>query len=123
MKYDVQNSADDEVIDFITEAGYPDNRMNITLRLTRDSFTVNYATNFIGDHGDGEVEDYGSWMMHDVTLEYRSPWNVDLTVGVVNFTDEKPVIDSIGAYNDTIVGELYDLAGRRYFARLQYNFN
>ena len=123
MKYDVQNSADDEVIDFITEAGYPENRMNAQIRLTRDTFTVNYAMNLIGEHGDGELEDYDSWMTHDITLEYRSPWNVDLTVGVVNFTDEKPVIDSIAGYDDNITGELYDLAGRRYFARLQYNFN
>ena len=28
LKYDLQNSADDAVIDFISEAGYPENRMN-----------------------------------------------------------------------------------------------
>ena len=123
FKYDVQNSADEDVIDFITEGGFPENRMNAIVRLTRDAFTVNYAMNYIGEHGDGEFEDYDASMTHDVTFEYRSPWNVDLTVGVQNFTDEPPVIDSIGGHNDSITGVLYDLAGRRYFARLQYNFN
>ena len=122
LKYDLQNSADDEVIDFITEAGYPEDRMNAVVRLTRDAFTVNYAMNFIGSHGDGELEDYGTYMTHDVTLEYRTQWNVDLILGVQNFTDEKPVLDSIGGYDDSVTGILYDLAGRRYFARLQYNF-
>ena len=122
LTYDVQNSADENVIDFITEAGYPENRLNATVRLTRDAFTVNYAMNYIGVHGDGEISDYGDYMTHDVTFEYRSPWNVDLILGVQNFTDEKPIIDAIGSYNDSITGELYDLAGRRYFARLQYNF-
>ena len=122
LKYDLQNSADDEVIDFITEAGYPEDRINAVVRLTRDAFTVNYAMNFIGSHGDGEIEDYGSYMTHDVTFEYRTQWNVDLTLGVQNFTDEEPIIDSISSYNDSITGILYDLAGRRYFARLQYNF-
>ena len=78
--------------------------------------------NFIGKHGDGELEDYDSYMTHDATFEYRSPWNVDLSVGVQNFTDEKPVLDSIGGYDESVTGILYDLAGRRYFARLQYNF-
>ena len=123
FKYDVQNSADDSVVDFLSEGGYPENRMNATLRLTRDAFTVNYVMNYIGEHGDGEFEDYDAYMTHDVTFEYRSPWNVDLTVGVQNFTDEPPIIDSIGGYDDSITGILYDLAGRRYFARLQYNFN
>ena len=123
FKYDLQNSADESVVDFLSEGGYPENRMNAVLRLTRDAFTVNYAMNYIGEHGDGEFEDYDAYMTHDVTFEYRSPWNVDLTVGVQNFTDEKAIIDSIGGYNDSITGILYDLAGRRYFARLQYNFN
>ena len=123
LKYDLQNSADESVIDFITEAGFPENRMNAVIRLIRDSFTVNYAMNFVGKHGDGELEDYDSYMTHDVTFEYRSPWNLDLTVGVQNFTDEKPVLDSIGGYDDSVTGILYDLAGRRFFARVQYNFN
>ena len=122
LKYDLQNSADEDVIDFITEAGYPENRANGLLRLTRDAFTVNYAMNYIGEHGDGELADYESYMTHDVTFEYRSQWNWDVTVGVQNFTDEKPVIDGIGGYDDSVTGILYDLAGRRYFARLQYNF-
>lgn len=122
LSYDLQNSADDSVIDFIAEAGFPQNRVSATARLTRDAFTVNYAMTLIGGHGDGELQDYDDYMTHDVTFEYRTPWNFDVTLGVQNFTDEKPIIDSISGYDDNITGTLYDLAGRRYFARLQYNF-
>ena len=123
LTYDLQNSADEEVIDFISEAGYPENRLNATVRLTRDAFTVNYGMNYIGEHGDNEFSDYDAYATHDITFEYRTQWNVDLTVGVSNLTDENPIIDGIGGYNDSITGVLYDLAGRRYFARVQYNFN
>ena len=123
LKYDYQNSADENLIDYIaeSEAGYPENRVSGGVRLTRDALTVNYAANFIDGHGDGELEHYSTWMTHDVTFEYRTQWNVDLTLGVQNFTDEKPVIDSITGYDSDITGDLYDLAGRRYFVRLQYN--
>ena len=122
-RFALQNSADDSVLELIGEGGYPEDRVSGWLRLTRDEFTLNYAVNFIGEHGDGELEDYDSYLMHDITLEYRTPWNVDLTVGVANFTDEKPVIDGIAGYNDSVTGVLYDLAGRRSFVRIRYTAN
>jgi len=47
---------------------------------------------------------------------------VDLTVGVLNFTDEGPVLDVIGGGFTSASETLYDLAGRRYFARVKYSF-
>ena len=119
----LQNSADESVLELIGEGGYPEDRVSAWLRLTRDDFTLNYAVNFIGEHGDGELEDYDSYLMHDIILEYRTPWNVDLTVGVANFTDEKPVIDGIAGYDNNVTGVLYDLAGRRYLVRFRYSVN
>jgi len=56
-------------------------------------------------------------------LEFRTPLEgLDVTVGVLNFTDEDPTIDSIGGYDDSISGVLYDLSGRRTFGRLKYSF-
>ena len=121
-EYKFQNSAADSADDFMGEGGYPEDRAHMVLRWTRDSFTVNYAMNYISDHGDGRLEAYDDWTTHDVTVEYRTPWNVDFTAGVVNLTDEEPVIDEIGGYNDSITGILYDLSGRRYFVRMRYTF-
>ena len=119
----LQNSADESVLEFMGEGGYPENRASAWLRLTRDSVTLNYGMSFIGEHGDGELEDYDSYMIHDITLEYRIPGGVDLTLGVANFTDEEPVIDGISGYDDSVTGILYDLAGRRYFARVRYSID
>ena len=121
--YEYQNSADEGVNEFISEAGYPEDRLNAQVRLTRDSFTVNYALSFISAHGDGEFQAYNRYMTHDITLEYRTRWGVDLTFGVQNFTDEDRIIDGIGGYDDSVTRQLYDLAGRRYFARAKYTFN
>ena len=121
--YEFQNSADEDVNEFLSEGGYPEGRVNAQLRLTRDSFTVNYSVSYISEHGDGEFEVYDRYMTHDITVEYRSRWGVDLTFGVQNFTDEEPIIDGVGGYDDAVTGVLYDLAGRRYFARAKYTFN
>ena len=62
------------------------------LRLTRDTFTVNYNLNFIGEHGEAEINDFDSYMTHDITVEYRTAFNLDVTAGVVNLP-MRPVID------------------------------
>ena len=119
----LQNSADDSVVEFVGEGGYPEDRVSAWLRLTRDNLTANYSLSYIGEHGDGELEEYDSYLSHDITLEYRTPWNLDLTVGVANFTDEEPVIDAIGGYDGGVTGILYDLAKRRYFIRARYSID
>jgi len=79
--------------------------------------------NYIGEHGDGQLEDYDSYNTHDLTIEYRTPLEgLTVTLGILNFTDEEPVLDSIGGYDDAITGILYDLAGRRTVGRLKYTF-
>ena len=121
-KYEFQGSPEDAASDFMGEGGFPEDRINMSIRLMWDSVTTNYTMNYIGEHGDGVSEDYDSYLTNDITLEYRSPMGVDLTVGVLNFTDEGPVLETIGAGFTDTSGELYDLAGRRYFARLKYTF-
>ena len=121
--YKFQGEPDGATSNFMGEGGYPEDRMNMNLRLTRENWTVNYTMNYIGEHGDGELEKYDSYNSHDITLEFRTPLEgLDVTVGVLNFTDEDPTIDSIGGYDDSISGVLYDLSGRRTFGRLKYSF-
>ena len=54
---------------------------------------MNYSLNHISDHGDG-TRSRDSYTTHDLVAEFRTP-NIDVTVGVVNLTDEDPVTDSI----------------------------
>ena len=121
-KYEFQGSPEDAASDFMGEGGFPEDRVNVSLRLSWDTVTANYTMNYIGEHGDGVSEDYDSYLTNDITLEYRTPMGIDMTVGVLNFTDEGPVLESIGAGFTDTSGILYDLAGRRYFARLKYSF-
>lgn len=111
------------VSNFMGDAGFPEDRVNMNLRLTQDNWTVNYTMNYIGDHGDGELEDYDSYNTHDLFVEFRTPLDgLSVSLGVLNFTDEEPVLDSIGGYDDSVTGILYDLAGRRTVGRLKYTF-
>ena len=121
--YTFQGSPEDPSSEFMGEGGYPEDRFNTSLRLTRDNFTANYTLNYIADHGDGDLQDYSDYVTHDITFEYRTPVDgLSLTLGALNFTDEEPVLDSIGGYDDGITGVLYDLAGRRIFGSIRYSF-
>ena len=118
--YEFQAEPGGAATEFMGEGGYPEDRINMSLRLEWDTITANYTMNYIGEHGDGVSEDYDSYVTNDITLEYRTPMNVDLTLGILNFTDEGPVLD--GGEFTSASEVLYDLAGRRYFARLKYTF-
>ena len=120
-KYEFQGSPEDPATEFMGEGGFPEDRANMSIRLMWDTVTANYTLNYIGEHGDGATEDYDSYVTNDITVEYRTPFGVDLTMGILNFTDEGPVLDEFGGF--TGASEiLYDLAGRRYFATLKYSF-
>lgn len=122
-EYDFQAEPGGPSTDFMGTDGFPEDRMSAVLRLTRDNLVFNYAINFIGEHGERPLNDYDSWTNHDISIEWRTPVEgLSATVGVQNLTDEEPVIDSIGGYDDNVTGVLYDLAGRRTFARLKYSF-
>jgi len=121
--YEFQAEPGGATANFMGEGGYPEDRVNMSLRLSQDYWTVNYTMNYIGEHGDGQLEDYDSYNTHDLTIEYRTPLEgLTVTLGILNFTDEEPVLDSIGGYDDAITGILYDLAGRRTVGRLKYTF-
>jgi len=123
--YKFQSSVSSDASEFMGTGGYPEDRFNASVSLTRDSYTLGYTMNHISDHGDGETEDYDSYTTHDFVVEYRTPFNMDLTAGVVNFTDEEPIVDAVTGYNtstEDITQYLYDLAGRRTFVRLTYTF-
>jgi iron complex outermembrane receptor protein len=121
--YTFQSAPGDPSTEFMGEGGFPEDRFNTSVRFTVDNLTANYTFNYIGDHGDGELQNYSDYTTHDITVEYQTPVDgLALTLGSLNFTDEKPVLDSIGGYDDGVTGILYDLAGRRIFGSIRYTF-
>ena len=123
-EYLYQGSIDTAPSDFSGIEGYPEDRINVTLNLQRDDWQFNYSSVYIGDHGDGVSNDFSSYMSHDFTVEYQSPYDITVLAGVLNFTDEDPVIDPLGGWNatDSITKYLYDLAGRRTVVQVKYEF-
>ena len=121
--YTFQGAPGDPSSEFMGEGGFPEDRFNTSVRLTVDNLTANYTFNYIGEHGDGELQKYSDYTTHDITVEYQTPVDgLALTFGTLNFTDEKPVLDDIGGYDDSVTGILYDLSGRRIFGSIRYTF-
>ena len=121
--YTFQGAPGDPSSEFMGEGGFPEDRFNTSVRLTVDNLTANYTLNYIGEHGDGELQKYSDYTTHDITVEYQTPVDgLALTFGTLNFTDEKPVLDDIGGYDDAVTGILYDLSGRRIFGSIRYTF-
>jgi len=62
-----------------------------------------------------------SWLIHDVQVNYKTPWNATITLGVNNLTDRIPVFDQhLGgtSYNSA----LYDPWGRVPYIRYTQRF-
>jgi outer membrane receptor protein involved in Fe transport len=65
------------------------------------------------------LREIGAQTILDLQGTYRSPWGVDLTLGVDNVTDElAPLIYS--GFNGTTDVRTYDGIGRFYYLRLAF---
>ena len=105
------------------EEEHPDNRLNVSLRWQIADFTVNYIMRWIDETGGATATSkYPSFTTHDVTAVWHMPWGGDLTMGVRNLTDEDPSFDNEVGYDDDIVLELYDVAGRVPFLTYKHSF-
>ena len=122
--YEYQGSVDADPTDFMGTGGYPEERINVRVNASRDEYTANYSLTYIGGHGDGVANDFDSFLSHDITVEYQSPFDVTVLLGILNATDEDPVIDPLGGWGatDGITKALYDLAGRRTVLQIKYDF-
>ena len=120
-KFEEIPSEADDPIDYVAEerAGAPGERITGSLRWSRDVWTTNLIWRYIGDHDEGDYEALSTW---DVTVVWDTPWGGDISAGVRNLTDEDPVIDSVSGWDDSIVLELYDVAGRVPFITYRHEF-
>ena len=69
--YKFQSSIQNDPSEFMGEQGYPEDRINAELRLTRDMWTVNYSLNHISDR-DG-TDRLRQLHNHDLVAEFRTP--------------------------------------------------
>jgi len=105
---------------------YPDLRVNMTLDWSMDSHTVTYFSAYTGtqtsdsytDDTKTEFYELDAYMTHNISYNYITPWNSNISVGVNNFTDEEPVFYKNGEYN----GSLYSPYGRAYYISFSQSF-
>ncbi|MCG8435214.1 MAG: TonB-dependent receptor, partial [Gammaproteobacteria bacterium] len=112
LTYDEQAIPTAAVIDRVGEEEYPELRYNFTTRWTMGDWTVNYIYRYIDETEGVSTGDYDDFTTHDLNVTWTTPWDAELSVGARNITDEDPPIDSVAGYDDEVVLELYDVAGR-----------
>ena len=130
FKYNEQTSAEDPVDELLgTEDGddaYPSDRVSLTVRASRENLTATWAANYISSFENvSATASYKSWISHDFTLNWVDPFGLDgfeVTGGVRNIGDRDPSIDPTAGYSDSVVLQLYDVAGRTYFLNGKYTF-
>jgi iron complex outermembrane receptor protein len=125
-----QNTPNDELTDSIGGSnagvsGYPEDRINTTVRLNREDVTVSLNSRYISSFDNPtETSKYESWLSHDVTVNWTNAFNVEgleFTAGVQNITEEEPKIDEEG-YDSSITLNLYSVLGRIPFINFKYAF-
>ena len=131
--YDQQTTPDSPVDQLIgTEDGsdaFPENRVNTSFRYTAsEGLTLTWNMTYIDSFRNvSDTDSYDSWLGHDVTVNWLDPFGLEgfeLTGGVLNLTEEGPSIDPnpSAGYNDSVVLQLYPVAGRIPFLNFKYRF-
>jgi iron complex outermembrane receptor protein len=116
-------------VDKIGRAGLPERKINVAFTWSLDNHAVNLNVNHTASTYEETTTDatgtiftpvgsLDSYTITNLNYTYNTPWDLDLTVGVNNLTDEDPVLDEDLGYDDT----LYSRVGRVYFAGLKYKF-
>ena len=121
LNYEVDSGAD-----IAGDAGLPEWRAILRNVWTFGDFNVAYNINYIGgqDTALSSSPDFDdglpSWTTHDIQVNYFTPWDGRVTVGVDNIGDRDPVLDpgESRGYNNS----LYDAYGRVVYFRYMQNF-
>ncbi|MGL4835562.1 MAG: TonB-dependent receptor, partial [Shewanella sp.] len=87
-----------------------------------DDWSVMYFNRFIGDMRDSNTNDnVGDILYHNISGTYHVNDTTILSLGIKNFTDEKPVTVSNGSDGGT-VPEVYDTIGRTIYGGVTVKF-
>ncbi|MFB2636892.1 TonB-dependent receptor plug domain-containing protein [Shewanella bicestrii] len=97
-------------------------RNNFSISAGQDDWSVMYFNRFIGDMRDlSEGNKVGDILYHNISGTYHINDMATVSLGVKNFTDEKPLTVSNGSDGGT-VPEVYDTIGRTIYGGVTVKF-
>ncbi|EGM70250.1 TonB-dependent receptor plug domain-containing protein [Shewanella sp. HN-41] len=97
-------------------------RNNFSISAGQDDWSVMYFNRYIGDMRDlAEGNNVGDIIYHNVSGTYHINDMASVSLGVKNFTDEKPLTVSNGSDGGT-VPEVYDTIGRTIYGGVTVKF-
>ena len=97
-------------------------RNNFSISAGQDDWSVMYFNRYIGDMRDlGEGNKVGDVLYHNISGTYHINDMATVSLGVKNFTDEKPLTVSNGSDGGT-VPEVYDTIGRTIYGGVTVKF-
>ena len=128
----VNNFEVDGGINQVGRAGTPEIRANLGTMWTYGDFNVTWNISYI----DGTTSVNGqravplatqpltlpSWTTHDLQVNYHTPWNGRVTVGIDNVADKMPPLDPNAASGRGYDTSLYDPYGRVPYIRYTQTF-
>ncbi len=109
--------------DVVGDPGLPEYRAIFRTVWQYGDFNVAYNINHIDAMDDAlspSQDRLSSWTTHDLQVNYVTPYNVRLTLGVDNIGDKDPVVDPGEARGFDV--QLYDGYGRITYLRAQLDF-
>lgn len=99
----------------------PENRVTVQIGWSLDDHSVSLASTYLAgmenternetDTADIVVDTLDSYLSHNLSYNYHTPWNSKLSIGILNLTDKTPPRAKNENPRDPI-NSLYDIRGR-----------
>ncbi|HEY5971993.1 MAG TPA: TonB-dependent receptor [Pseudoxanthomonas sp.] len=141
-KYEVTNQ-EGVATDFIKRQGFPEWRASLLNTWSKGDFAFSWTVNAIGPDPEFFVDEFArnygyscqdtidagyrvdrcdakAYITHDVQASYKTPWNGKVTLGAVNVTNRKPILDF--SYTQGYNPALYTAYGRQIYVRYTQSF-
>lgn len=100
--------------------GYPELRASLNNALAVDDFTVNWNIQYTDSTTYLDTYHIPSWTVHNVQVNYATPWDATITFGVNNLTDRAPADASL--FGTSYDSYIYSPWGRVPYLRYTQNF-